>query len=211
MGLQTRAVGTAGVGRFDMSVPSNDGDADGRLGFSKQVIDAFSFLHEHGFRLTEVLPTLVTYVGNGITIDVYYGRSSFEIGVGASFRGVRYSLSGIIDVMAPGVGKSYKIVASRTSEDVASAVANAAELVKEYLIPNVLGSGEFWNLMERARKQAEVEYELETLAAQLRPRADDAFARHDYATAAELYARILPSLSEVERKKLAYARRNVNR
>src|SRR6266508_1197859 len=52
------------------------------LGFAPAATQAFSFLVERlGFRLAKQEPTFVRYESKSVFVNIYHGRSSYEIGV----------------------------------------------------------------------------------------------------------------------------------
>jgi hypothetical protein len=66
------------------------------IDFSKKAREVFAYLFENGFLETEAAPTFIRYRKDGIEVDIYHGRQSYEIGAGVSADGERFSLSEII-------------------------------------------------------------------------------------------------------------------
>ena len=111
-----------------MIEPSNDSFA-----FAEKVREVFRFLREQGFVETVALPSMVELVKNGVTVDIYCGRRSSEIGAGISFLGSRYALSEIVRVVAPGSGESdaqYRRNYSRVDDERAGTIELSAEAVR---------------------------------------------------------------------------------
>jgi len=77
--------------------------------------------------------------------------------------------------------------------------------MKRYALAALRDGPKFFSILEAQRKLWSEEYALDVLAQQLRPQADDAFRKGDYASAAELYARIKARLSPAEVKRLTLA------
>ncbi len=183
---------------------SNLGSERERLNFAKAVTEAFAFLDSHGFSQVEASPTIVRYRKGDLEVDVYHGRQSYEIGFGIARRGVRYSIGELIraiDSKAEG-----RNTAATTEKVLTEGLAQLARLAKQYGDRAFQGDPEFFAALDRQRKTWAREYALDVLEYQLRPKAHEAFRQGDYRKAAELYERILPRLTPVELKKLAFAK-----
>jgi hypothetical protein len=176
------------------------------LNFESAARKSFEFLNDMGFVEIESLPTLIRYRKDSIEVDIYYGRRSYEIGADISGFGSRYAISGIIRATDPTVARQYRDWAATTPEGVASGLEKLGFLMKRYGIRALSGDPQFFLELEQQRKTWSEEYALDVLAEQVRPKADEAFRRGDYTTAAELYARIRSRLSQAELKKLAVAK-----
>lgn len=175
------------------------------LDFARKVRGAFTFLTADGFVEIEALPTLVCYRKGGIEVDVYHGRQSYEIGAGVTGFGTRYAMAEIVRATDPETAKGYRNAVATTPEVVAAGLEELSSLMKRYGTAALQGDPQFFSILERQRKHWSEEYALDVLVEQLRPRADDAFRRGDYSTAAELYGRIRDRLSPAEIRKLALA------
>lgn len=175
------------------------------LHFEWKAARAFSFLEDEGFMQVEVLPTLVRYRSGDIEVDVYHGRQSNEIGAGITGLGTRYAMSEVIRATDPEAAKGYRNAVATSPEGVDAALEELSSLVRRYGAAALQGDLLFFAMLEEQRKQWSAEYALDVLVDQVRPQAETAFRRGDYAKAAELYARIRPRLSPAEIKKLQIA------
>lgn len=175
------------------------------LNFERAARKSFAFLNDLGFAEIESSPTLIRYRKHGTEVDVYHGRQSYEIGAGVSAFGTRYALSAIIRATDPAAAKQYRYPAATTPEGVAAGLKELGTLMKRYGMGALSGNPQFFSELAEQRKAWSEEYALDVLAEQVRPKADDAFRRGDYSTAAELYARIRSRLSPAEIKKLNLA------
>jgi hypothetical protein len=178
------------------------------LNFEYEVRNWFSFLGNIGFREVEALPTIVRFRNDGIEVDVYHGRLSYEIGAGFTIFGTRYALSEIIRATDLETAKQYHNSMATTPEAVTNSIKNLSLLTKRYCNQLFSGDLQFISTLEKQRKAWADEYALNTLADQLRPQADDAFRRKEYSTAAKLFSRIQQSLSPSELKKLSFAKKH---
>lgn len=177
------------------------------LKFEDKVRNAFAFLSELGFSEVEALPTLVRYRKDGVEVDVYHGRQSYEIGVGVTAFGTRYAISEIIRANDPETEKRFRYPATTTSEGVISGLEELSSLMKRYGHSALDGDRQFFSMLENQRKLWAKEYAQDVLARQLRPQADEAFRQKDYSKAADLYSRIKEQLSLAEIKKLNLAKK----
>jgi len=179
--------------------------------FDLKVKETFLFLLDQDFSVIEELPTLIRYKKDGIEVDVFHGRQSYEIGAGISGFGTRYAMSEIIRAIDPEVARRYRDAVATTPEAVASALEELGSLMKSYGSRALSGDPQFFSELGQQRKIWSEDYALDVLAEQVRPKATDAFRRGDYATAAKLYTRIRSRLSPAEIKKLALAKARLGR
>lgn len=175
------------------------------LNFKGATRERFAFLNELGFSEIEALPTLVRYRKDGVEVDVYHGRLSYEIGAGISYLGTRYAMAEIIRAVDPEAAKKYGGALTSTAEGVVAGLAELSSLMRRYGIAALRGDPRFFSMLAEKNKVWIEDYWLDGLARQLRPQADEAFHRGDYAKAVELYAQIRDRLSPAEIKKLQIA------
>jgi len=175
------------------------------LNFAKEARRAFAFLGDLGFSEIEALPTLVRYRKGIVEVEVYHGRQSYEIGLGVIAYGARYAISEIIRHIDPEAEKHFHYPATTTPEGVVAGLNELSSLMRLYGRSALDGNPEFFSALERERKIWSKEYSLDVLADQLRPLADEAFRKRDYAKSVELYSRIRERLSPAEIKKLNIA------
>jgi hypothetical protein len=194
-----------------MTIDSDGMDVPARseLLFVLEVRKAFGFLNEAGFEEIEASPTLVRYRKEDVEVDVYHGRQSYEIGCGVTISGTRYAISELIRSHDPEAGKAYRNAVAKTAGGVAVGLRDLSALVQRYGALVLSGDPMQVSKLVDERKRWAQEYALDVLVAQLRPQADDAFRRGEYATAAELFGRIRERLSPAEVKKLLLAQKHL--
>lgn len=175
------------------------------LNFAEEARKAFAFLGDIGFSEIEALPTLVRYRKGSVEVDVYHGRQSYEIGAGVTAFGTRYTISEIIRANDPEAEKQFRYPATTTPEGVVAGLGELSALMKRYGRLVLDGNPKLFSTLESERRTWSEEYALDVLADQLRPQANEAFRKRDYAQAAELYSRIRERLSPAELKKLSIA------
>lgn len=178
--------------------------------FEAKAKTAFAFLVEHDFIEIESSPTLVRYKKGHVEVDIYHGRQSYEVGLGVTLFGVRYSLSEIVRLEDSEVGQNFRYPTAATPEEVKFALGKISALMKNYGCSALDNDQKCFFLLKRQRESWAEDYALQVLAEQLRPQANDAFRKKKYAKAAELYSRILKQLSPAEIKKLRIAEKRSN-
>ena len=172
------------------------------LNFEGVTRSRFAFLNELGFSEIEALPTIVRYRKDDVEVDVYQGRLSYEIGAGISYLGTRDVMAKIVRATDPEAPKRYGGGLTSTAECVVAGLEELSSLMQRYGNAALQGDPQFFSTLAEKHKVKVEEYWRDGLAGQLRPRADEAFHRGDYAKAAELYAQIRDRLSPAEVKKL---------
>jgi hypothetical protein len=175
------------------------------LNFSEKAREVFSYLSDEGFLEAQVMPTLVRYLKDGIEVDIFHGRQSYEIGAGVSADGERFSLSEIIRMSDQAFADQYRNYVATTPVGINEGLEELSLLLRRFGGAALQGDRDFFLLLKKQRKQWAEKYALEVLSKQLLPKANDAFRRGDYAAAADLYGRIRDCLSPAEIKKLALA------
>ena len=175
--------------------------------FTEAVREAFRFLIEDGFREAEASPTLVKFERGKIIVNVFLGRRSNELGAEIVKSGQRFSLSEIIRTTDPAKAASYRSFATRSADDLPIGLQQLSALLQRHGPPALDGDLEFFGRLEEQRRNWSETYAMDVLAGQLRPTADAAFRKGDYAAAADLYGKIRARLDAAELKKLAIAER----
>lgn len=169
------------------------------------------FLAHAGFVETEAAPTLVRFVRGDVEVDVFHGRKSYEIDAGVTFKGTRFSLSEIVRVTNPLVVEGYRSAVATSPDSIAASLAKLSAMLRQYGGSALCGDRTFFSKLKEQRVKWSEDYAIEVLAEQLRPKAEDAFRRGDYAAAAELYLRIRHCLSQAEIAKLTIASKRIEK
>ena len=177
-----------------------------RLHFPKAVRQEFAFLKKYGFREIQALSTLVRFQRDEIEIRVYHGRSSYEIGLEFHYKNEEYSLGELIRISDPVALARFRYPQASTRNAVKLGVKTIGELTERYGHSALSGDMLIFARIRKCRPLWTKEFALDVLVAQVRPKAHRAFREGRYSEAVQLYGQISERLSEVERKKLAYAK-----
>lgn len=186
------------------------------LGFSREVEKRFEFLKKSGFRCVQSEPTFVRFESSTIGINVYYVR--FEIGLEIEplpppneFNIYPYSLSMILNLVGHPHAQQYRNYATHTAEGVAEGVLELAKLFREVVDTGVLNDSQLFSRLALKSKEAGRKMALESNIRQALRKAEAAWRKKDLAKVIEVLGPIQEHLGSVDRKKLEYARKHVQR
>lgn len=197
-----------------------------RLRFEESVLSAFAFLTEPGFGFKCVVTdvTLVRYESATVFVNVYHGRSSYELGceiglLAGRDRGAAepeseeaYPEEGftIWEIArleeAPGVDDRTFLQAS-TPERVEQLVPQLAQLVRTYALRALRGESAYYASLSQARTDWFKKYMADSQLERARAEVARAWQRKNYAEVARLFEPLSSELTPAEYKKLEYARR----
>ena len=178
-----------------------------QLKFAESVRRHFAFLRQRGFKEVSAEDTLVRFSNGALNIDVFHGRTSFEIGLEVESADERFSLEEIARLSNASAADECRRSSARTQGAVDSGVADVAKTFESH---GARALHDFTALLPELQAQREAwlqQFEQEVLARQLRPKAEQAFRERRYPEAAALYQRFSSQLTPAERKKLEVARR----
>lgn len=177
--------------------------------FPDLALDAFAFLGDIGFRVVRREALLVRLASDAVSVTIYVGRSSFQVGleVGRTDRPEIYSLHEVLMAFAPeDIAKARcQAVDYNVLVRCLSAIAKTIRACCRDLLEG--DSEAFATLRETASGLRRAT----TLEAQYGATIDDAdraWRENARDTAAALYAEAEPALNETRRRRLAYMRRN---
>lgn len=183
------------------------------LGFVEATRDVFAFVHPFGFRELSSEETIVRYASDRVFLNIYHGRSSYELGleVGRIESGDgarRHSMSALMRARNPEHAAQYRNRIATTREEVREGLGMLARDLNTYGEQALRGDSAFFALLEQQQRKWAEEYAADIEYQRVLPRANEAFRRHDYKLAAQLYESVRAKLSPAELKKLEYASRH---
>ncbi|MEQ8766971.1 MAG: hypothetical protein RL885_23860 [Planctomycetota bacterium] len=187
-----------------------EGTSDQRiLRFPESCQEAFRYLSDWSFRVVRSEDTLVRFESDRVFIQVFHGRTSFEIGleVGLLRNASRldHDLSAVIELTDPDAAQRGQPGFASQPTRVATLLTEPAELFRQYGRTVAQGDAEVFRRLETIGMKRSESLALRSMVA----RALEAFRKGDWRTVAEELSSIESVLSPAERKKLEYARRKL--
>jgi hypothetical protein len=168
------------------------------LNFAEEAKTIFSFLEGMGLILINSSDTLVEYSNNSLSVVLYHGRQSYEIGCEIVNQGVVYYISEIITIYDVDLGSKYRDAVASTPEDVRRGLIRLRDIFIKYALNAVRGDHETFSNLANQRRIWAKDLELKTKISSIKPRADEAFRLRNYAEASELYNQIRDNLTPSE-------------
>lgn len=207
------------VGRLPQTAVGPDRE---QLGFLGAARDRFAFLADRGFEEVAGNATYLRLERDGVFVEVFHGRASYELGVEFG-RWVlvddarvkqKFHLAEVLPVVAPEVTFVARTATSRAQ--VARFVEELAQVAR-VVVERLEDEGvEVFDRVSAAVERRSDEYLENTRAEHLRGRADAAWHRRDFVAVVIAYEEIEAELDTVslrgsETKRLAYAREHLGR
>jgi len=165
----------------------------------------FDFLLRLGFAVVRREETLVRFESDTVFVNVYHGRSSYQVGLelGRIREDDLYSLHEVLSAVAPA---DLQRARCQTSDPVVleRCLAAIAETVERNCQPLLVGGA---SAFEDLRSVVSPKRQAATVQAQfgaIIDEADRTWDRKDFGQAAELYEKASPGLDETRRRRLGY-------
>jgi hypothetical protein len=185
------------------------------LGFAGAAEEAFRFLSSYGFRLQNSDATILRYVSERVFLNVYHGRSSYELGIevgllqsgDCSDQG--YPLGAFVGLTDQQEAARLRYFMTTKPEEVRVGLQRLAGQVKQWVERALVGDETVFAELRQHQQEWSKKYAAEVLAGQVRPKAEEAFRARDYKRVVEFLSKIEHELTPAERQKLEYARRHI--
>lgn len=186
-----------------------------KLGFAGAAEDAFRFLVANcGFRLVSRAPTYVRYESQAVFVNIYHGRSSYEIGVEVGPRPdlpggaeEKFMLADILETCGEPGGSAFR--QAQTTEEVSRYLYELAELAKKYGAAAFRGEKNFFLSLRETQTRLSREFVLVHSLRRARSVAAEAFARGDYRRVVAELRPFAQYLDAEDARKLAEAEQRV--
>jgi hypothetical protein len=180
--------------------------------FSDYVEEAFSFLMESGFRLVVHTATEMRYESSRVFVAVEWDPRSGELNVFFGLQPTRgepdrIALGDLLGMEAVDVPERRIPFQVADEAQLRPFVTNLAEDMRNHGQPALSGDRMFYRRLKAfrdARAQANMH---EMKLRYVRSTVEEAWQQRDFAKVTELYASVEDELTDAERGKLAYARR----
>jgi hypothetical protein len=186
-----------------------------RLGFPQAVTAAFNFLVEdYSFRCVKRDHTFVRFESKATFINVYHGRSSFELNVEIGElkaceqdSEIAFTIGEILYSVKAPEADNYRPYQVHTTDLINKFVNELADLVKKYAVPALTGDRFFFQEVAKDQADRSNEYLREMAHRRTRSEVEAAWRQKDFGRVVNLYNSILESLTPAEAKRLAYAKK----
>lgn len=176
------------------------------LNFNGLVESRFRDLLPMGFALARSEKTLVVYTSGALSVEIYHGRASYEIGLNLVIGEARYSLGEVLRAIGDPAGEAYRNASGTDQASIEKAVDQLGDLLFQSIVPSLSDQLALSAVLEQCRADWARGYALQVLAENIRPLAEQAFRDRDFSRAAKLYSQISDALSEAEVRKYLYAK-----
>ncbi len=186
-----------------------------QIGFTEAVKSSFAFVNEYGLELVQEEVTLVRYQSEKVSLTVYHGRGSYELGVEFERVDLCGEKFGLYDMLkwAKGAGKIEEIPTGgyqgSSREVVQRLVEEMAELVKRYAEPLLQGDAEIYQTLREQQSYDAAEYTKEVHLRAIRRQAEIAWQNKDYKTLLSLYRDLQGDLFPSEFMRFQYAEKQL--
>lgn len=195
-----------------MTLASSSGEGGGRLGFADAAARAFAFLLRSGFALVLREETRLRFESPGVFINVYHGRSSYQVGleIGRIHDGDLYSLHELLIAVAP-ENVEWARCQTTDPEALERCLTAIADTVDRKCRSLLAGSREAFEQLQRVVVPMRESATLEAQFGALIDLADRAWERKDFGAAVDLYEKAAGALDETRRRRLEYLRSHAKR
>jgi hypothetical protein len=186
-----------------------------RFGFTAAAEDAFRFLVEDfGFQLVCRETTFVRYESRATFVNIYHGRSSYEIGIEVGPRAEvpgqeeeKFMLGDILETCGEPGGAAFRQAGTR--EEVSRYLYELAALAKKYAVAAFRGEKEFFLHLRETQTRLSHEFLLAHTLRRARSVASEAFGRGDYRRVVAELRPFSRYLDEEDGRRLAEAERRI--
>lgn len=183
----------------------------GLLGFADEAKRCFAFLESLNFKCVQMESTIVRWESSTLAINVYHGRSSFEIGITIEelYSNDIYPFPSLLRLVDRELAVKYKFYAAHTAQNVSEGLISISALFRRCIETGTLSDNSLFPRLKLQRAQIAEEYAIQTQFEQARKNAAEAWKRKEFGQFINLMAPFQNFLSPVEVKQLAYAKKYV--
>lgn len=172
---------------------------------------AFFFLNAFGLQLKNCKESRLLYEGNGISVEVCYWRSHYELGVKISREasGESYGLAEILEVVAPETARNAGYQCRNTT-GLEKGLQVLADLLRKHCASLLRNDPESFDRIRGPIQVSRQKYTDRYRFGAIRNRAQKAWEDKDWEQSEELYSSMEDDLTEIEGRRLVYLRKKRN-
>jgi hypothetical protein len=184
-----------------------------RLGFLAKAKTAFKFLESYGFKIVKEDLGFIRYENTSYFINICHGRISYELHIELGHRGSedRYDLEDIIGMTDPIEEGKYFRPMPYTPESLDKFIEMHVQLLKKYGESLLNGDANTWDELHKYHERSVIKYWNNMQRESIQEKAAIAFRERRYSDFIKLYAGLEADLTQLERKKIEYAKRKIIR
>lgn len=191
------------------TTPSSERQA---LGFETGAVDRFSFLEsDYGFRCISRSSTYVRFESDAVFVNVYHGRSSYELGVEvgrlSEDANARLRLPTIIAALANGAEEPKSFFQASEKNAIQNCLMKLGSLVESYCGNLLNGDEDTFKRVQIVAEQISEKLTEHYAHAPLRHKADTLWREKKYVDALRIYEQFSKSLTPAEQRRVAFAKR----
>lgn len=192
-----------------MNLSVISGGGAGRLGFADLVLRAFGFLLQLGFVVARREGTLVRFEKDNVFVNVYHGRSSYQVGLelGRIHEGDTYSLHELLSATSPADIEQARCQTT-DPEILGRCLSSIATTIEQRCGFLLKGDACAFEKLDAAVAPGRRAVTLQAQFGAIIGRADKAWESKDFSEAAALYERSEPGLDETRMRRLEYLRKH---
>ena len=190
----------------------------GYLSFTQEVLTDFNFLiKEYGFRCVKTELTFVRYESEHVFVNVYHGRSSYELGVEIGRlskypeQEESFAIGEIMELLGVRENEGFTFYQASTAERVKKFLPKLAQYVEKFAGEALQGNEVFFKQLRELQSQISDNYLKSIKVSRIKQKAEIAWHAKNYSEVIKLYGEIKAELTPSENKRLEYAERKASR
>ncbi|MDD5126558.1 MAG: hypothetical protein PHR43_00425 [Dehalococcoidales bacterium] len=185
-----------------------------KLNFQRAVQNSFKFLvDKYGFHCLGANLLLVKYESKDIFVKIYHDRLSYEIELYIGLKAknpdkeIGYTL---VEIMNMAGDETFIDFKARTCTEMADNIKKVSDLIMKYGTKALEGDADFFSQLDAIRKKNSCKTMIEEKEKYITPDVERAWKKRDYKQVAKLYGAYENYLTQGEKLKLEYARKQLN-
>ena len=182
--------------------------------FTQAVLYAFGYMEDYGYQCIQEEISRVRYVSKDVFISILHEHPSCEIYLDFNLlkdeHEEGYGVSYLIKLSDIDAAEKYRNHIALTPETIVEGVNRLSSIFKKYSKRLLSGDLTIFTDLRQLADQQIGKSRVQTLVNQIRPKAEEAFHKRQFAKVIELYSQIDESaLTKAEKMKVEFARKHI--